>query len=94
MGSDIFAIACLASISLAVLLVLRYFLPLRTTPAYLTTSIFLALVLPASIIVLVPIDLASSARTDSGGSRGVWLAEPVLRTTWRICYWLTFSLTW
>ncbi|KAI9850498.1 MAG: hypothetical protein M1824_003289, partial [Vezdaea acicularis] len=92
-GSDIFAVCALLVISTAVLLILRHFLPIRTTPAYLLVPIFFALALPASIIVLVPVDLASSAGTDSG-TRGIRLLEPVLHVSWRISYWLTFFLTW
>jgi hypothetical protein len=93
-GSDIFAVAALLIIGLAVLLLLRYFLPLRTTPAYLLVPIFLALFLPGSIIILVPIDLASSSGTESHGSRGIWLTDRVMLVSWRITYWLCFFLTW
>jgi len=79
---------------LGVLFVLRHYLPLRTTPAYLLVPIFFALGLPASIILLVPIDLASSARDQDAGSRGIWLPDRVLLVSWRISYWLTFALTW
>ena len=70
-GSEIFTAIALLVISLGVLLLLRHYLPLRTTPAYLLVPIFFALGLPASIILLVPIDLASSARNQDAGSRGV-----------------------
>ncbi|KAK5016071.1 LMBR1-like membrane protein-domain-containing protein [Cryomyces antarcticus] len=93
-GSDVFALMAILAISVIVLLLLRYYLPLRTTPAYLLVPVFLALALPSSIILLVPIDLASSAGTDTGGSRGIWLPERAILVTWRICYWLTFALTW
>jgi len=56
--------------------------------------IFFALGLPASIILLVPIDLASSARDHDAGSRGIWLPDRLLLISWRISYWLTFALTW
>ena len=94
LGSDAFALLSLAFISIFVLLLLRHFLPLRTTPAYLVVPIFLALALPISIILLVPIDLASSSRIDDEASRGIWLPDGVLLVAWRITYWLTFSLTW
>src|SRR6185437_6808360 len=81
-------------ISLVVLLLLRHFLPLRTTPAFLLVPIFLALALPASVILLVPIDLASSARTEDEASKGIWLPDRVILVSWRITYWLTFTLTW
>lgn len=93
-GSEVFASISLLLIALLVLLVLRYFLPLRTTPAYLLVPIFFALGLPASIVLLVPIDLASSAGTEDGSTRGIWLPERLLLVSWRIDYWLTFALTW
>ncbi|GAB7358139.1 hypothetical protein MBLNU230_g0297t1 [Neophaeotheca triangularis] len=91
--SDIVAVGALFAISITVLLLLRHYLPLRSTPAYLLVPVFLALALPCSIILLVPIDLAS---IDSGNkhTRGIWLNERVLLVTWRITYWLTFLLTW
>ena len=93
-GSDIFAIIALLIISLAVLLLLRHFIPLRLTPSFVTVPVFLALVLPASIILLVPIDLASSAKVEDETSKGIWLNERVVLVFWRISYWLTFMLTW
>lgn len=93
-GSEIFALIALLAISILVLLILRHYLPLRTTPGYLLVPVFLALGLPASIILLVPIDLASSARADDAASRGIWLPQRVLLVSWRISYWLTFALTW
>ena len=93
-GSDAFALLALTFISVFVLLLLRHFLPIRTTPAYLIVPIFLALALPISIILLVPIDLASSSRTDEEALRGIWLPQGVTVVAWRLTYWLTFGLTW
>ena len=93
-GSDVFAFLSLSAISIIVLLLLRHFLPLRITPAYLLVPIFLAIALPVSIILLVPIDLASSLRSREETSRGIWLPEGVILVSWRIAYWLTFALTW
>lgn len=93
-GSDVFFALAFVVICLLVLLLIRYHLPLRATPLYLTVPVFLALALPSSIILLVPIDLASSAGADSHGTRGIWLPERVLLVSWRISYWLTFCLTW
>jgi hypothetical protein len=92
-GSEIFALISLLVISIVVLFILRHYLPLRTTPGYLLVPVFLALQLPASIVLLVPIDLASSVGTDDG-TRGIWLPQRVLLVSWRITYWLTFALTW
>ncbi|KAH4927350.1 lysosomal cobalamin transporter [Parastagonospora nodorum] len=93
-GSSAFFVLSLLSICGLVLLLLRYYLPLRTTPAYVTVPVFLAIALPASIVVLLPIDLASSAGTDTEGARGIWLPDTVVYKSWRIIYWLTFMLTW
>lgn len=93
-GSEIFAGFALLVLSLLVLLILRYYLPLRTTPAYLLVPVFFALWLPAGIVLLVPIDLASRARTDDVAQRGIWFPERQLLVSWRITYWLTFALTW
>ncbi len=92
--SQIFALLTLLAILFAMLLTLRYYLPLRTTPAYLLVPVFFALWLPASMILLVPIDLASSAMVDDVAARGIWLEPATLRVSWRITYWLTFALTW
>ncbi|KIX95826.1 uncharacterized protein Z520_08534 [Fonsecaea multimorphosa CBS 102226] len=93
-GSDIFACLALLTISVAVLFILRHYLPLRTSPAFLLVPIFLALVLPASALILVPIDLASSARESDHGGKGIWLPKRAVLVSWRIVYWLTFVLTW
>ncbi|KAF1918996.1 LMBR1-like membrane protein-domain-containing protein [Ampelomyces quisqualis] len=93
-GSSAFFVLSLLSICALVLLLLRYYLPLRATPAYVCVPVFLAIALPASIIVLLPIDLASSAGADTEGARGIWLSDAVVYKSWRIIYWLTFALTW
>ncbi|KAI1854849.1 hypothetical protein JX266_000967 [Neoarthrinium moseri] len=93
-GSEVFAAIALLVISFIVLLILRYYLPLRTTPAYILVPIFFALWLPAFIVLLVPIDLASSAATDDEAARGIWFPPRLLLVSWRITYWLTFVLTW
>jgi hypothetical protein len=93
-GSAVFFSFALLVICLLVVLLLRYYLPLRTTPAYVLVPVFLAIAFPVSIVLLVPIDLASSAGTDTDGTRGIWLPEKVVYKSWRMTYWLTFALTW
>ncbi|KAI2630692.1 LMBR1-like membrane protein-domain-containing protein [Hypoxylon sp. NC1633] len=92
--SEIFALIALLVLSLIVLLIQRHYLPLRTTPAYLLVPVFFALWLPATIVLLVPIDLASNASTDDETTKGIWLPPRALLVSWRISYWLTFVLTW
>ncbi|KHN99539.1 LMBR1-like membrane protein [Metarhizium album ARSEF 1941] len=93
-GSILFSIFALLVISVIVLLILRYYLPLRTTPGFYLVPIFFALWLPSIVVLLVPIDLASSAATNDETTRGIWLPERVVLVSWRITYWLTFVLTW
>ena len=93
-GSNVFVLLAVLTVCIFVLLLLRHFLPLRSTPAYLLVPIFLSLVLPISIILLVPIDLASSSRNEDEATRGIWLPQGVVLVAWRITYWLTFCLTW
>ncbi|KAF3394373.1 hypothetical protein F1880_005238 [Penicillium rolfsii] len=92
-GSNIFFALALCSISALVLLLLRRYLTIRATPAYLLVPIFLALALPASVVLLVPIDLASSARNGTG-PEAIWLPDRMVLVCWRIAYWLIFILTW
>ncbi|KAF2275816.1 uncharacterized protein EI97DRAFT_433761 [Westerdykella ornata] len=93
-GATAFFVLALLTICALVLLLLRYYIPLRSTPAYVTIPVFLSIALPASIVLLVPIDLASSAGTDTDGGRGIWLSDKVVYKSWRVAYWLTFALTW
>lgn len=94
-GSSVFFTLTLFVISVVALLLLRRFLTLRATPAYLSVPVFLALALPASVVLLVPIDLASSSRDDGGGGpKAIWLPDRLLLVSWRIAYWLIFVLTW
>lgn len=92
-GSGVFAVGTLVGIFLLVVLVLRRYISLRATPVYLSFAVFLALALPASIVLLVPIDLASSNFRGDVPS-GIWLPKRVVLVSWRIAYWLTFVLTW
>jgi hypothetical protein len=92
-GSSIFYAFALVVIAFLVLLLIRYYLPLRSTPAYLLVPVFLSLALPANLVLLVPIDLASNPLEDRR-PRGIWLPERALLVAWRISYWLTFVLTW
>ena len=93
-GSIVATVGLLFTVCVAVLFLLRHYLPLRTTPAFLLVPIFLALALPTSAVLLVPIDLASSSGPEDEVSKGIWLAQRPLLVAWRLIYWLTFMLTW
>jgi hypothetical protein len=92
-GSAIFLSISFFVICLLALLLLRRFLTLRATPGYIILPVFLALVLPASVVLLVPVDLTSSTR-DGDAPKGVWLPDRAILVLWRITYWLIFCLTW
>ncbi|CRG85850.1 LMBR1 domain-containing protein 2-B [Talaromyces islandicus] len=92
-GSAVFLSISFFAICLLALLLLRRFLTLRATPGYIVLPVFLALVLPASVVLLVPVDLTSSTR-DGDAPRGVWLPDRAILVLWRITYWLIFCLTW
>lgn len=92
-GSGVFVSGALFVICLLVLILLRRYLTLRATPAYIVVPVFLSLVLPASVVLLVPIDLASSSRAG-GAPKGIWLPDRAVLVLWRIAYWLIFVLTW
>ncbi|CAZ81157.1 unnamed protein product [Tuber melanosporum] len=91
--SEVFSGLCLIALAGIVLLLQRHYLPLRTTPEYLIVATFFPLLISCSIVILVPIDLASSSAGDDG-SRGIVLHERVLLVSWRVAYWLCFVLTW
>ncbi|KAF8463083.1 LMBR1-like membrane protein-domain-containing protein [Kalaharituber pfeilii] len=78
-----------ACCSLFTLLLLRSYLPLRSTPEYVLAPVFFAILIPCSIVLLVPIDLASAA-----DAKGIVLGETARLVGWRIGYWLCFVLTW
>lgn len=63
-SSNIFFASSLVAIAGVVLLLQRRYLPLRTTPEYLLVSTFIPLFISTSIVVLVPIDLASASPPD------------------------------
>lgn len=88
-GSNIFAVTALLVVALACILAIRHYLPLRHTPQWLLLPVFLALFLPCSIVLLVPIDCA-----ETHTSTALWLPERATLVAWRIAYWLTFVLTW
>lgn len=90
-GSGVFSIFAFLTVCLIVLLILRHYLPIRRSPAFLVVPVFLALALPASLVLLVPIDLASSIGHSKSA---IWQPSRVLLVSWRIDYWLIFVLTW
>lgn len=69
---------------------IRVYTRIRSTPLYIVIPLFLAVYIPCSIVVLVPIDLASS----SEGKAFFYLSKEVRLVLWRVIYWLAFFLTW
>ncbi|KAK9475934.1 LMBR1-like membrane protein-domain-containing protein [Lipomyces japonicus] len=78
-------------IAVNVLLLLNYYCSFRRMPSYLVFALFIAVFIPFSIILLVPVDLAS---TFSDSKPLLSLPRKYTYFTWRILYWLSFGLTW
>ncbi|KAK9235456.1 LMBR1-like membrane protein [Lipomyces kononenkoae] len=78
-------------IAVYVVWIMDYFCTIRRTPSYLLVALFCAVYIPFSIILLVPIDLASST---SDNRPLLELPREVTFATWRVLYWLAFFLTW
>ncbi|KAK9319238.1 LMBR1-like membrane protein [Lipomyces orientalis] len=70
---------------------MNYFCTIKRTPSYLLVALFCAVYIPFSIILLVPIDLASST---SENQPLLALPRNVTFAIWRVVYWLAFFLTW
>lgn len=64
---------------------------IRSTPLYIFIPLFLAVYIPCSIVVLVPIDLISSSK---GPDAFFYLSEHARYILWRVTYWGAFFLTW
>lgn len=75
---------------LATLWGISRFARLREVPAHVFVPLFIAIYIPTSIIVLVPIDIVAAESDDNI----FYLPEHARLVIWRIFYWLTFVLTW
>ena len=65
---------------------------IRRTPLYVLVPLILAVFIPCSIVVLVPIDLVSSSKHSK--TTLFYLSEEIRLALWRFIYWLAFFLTW
>lgn len=61
---------------------------------FILLPLVLAVYIPFSIVVLVPIDLLSESSDGSGSVPLFYLNENVRLILWRVSYWLAFVLTW
>lgn len=85
-------------VSICVLAFLHRVTKLNYIPAYVSVLSFVAFFIPTSIVVLLPIDLASGradalARVDGDTYPWSYLNHTALLKIWRVSYWLSFSLT-
>ncbi|KAK9461016.1 LMBR1-like membrane protein [Lipomyces oligophaga] len=78
-------------LSVAVILTIDHFITRKRIPSYLLVALFSAIFIPFSIILLVPIDLATST---SGEVPLLSLPRKVTFVLWRLEYWISFGLTW
>uniref|UniRef100_A0A060T7S6 ARAD1C29942p n=1 Tax=Blastobotrys adeninivorans TaxID=409370 RepID=A0A060T7S6_BLAAD len=87
----IFVVIAFLVTALVALLGIRQFTRLRKTPPFILVPLFIAVYIPCSIVVLVPIDLMSSS--DSKHPL-FYVGEKARLIMWRVIYWLAFALTW
>ncbi|KAK9446775.1 LMBR1-like membrane protein [Limtongia smithiae] len=78
-------------IGIFVILLITYYCPFSRTPNYLLLALFCAVYISFSIILLVPIDLATST---SDSTPLLSLPSSATFAIWRVVYWLSFALTW
>ncbi|ODV91554.1 hypothetical protein CANCADRAFT_17936, partial [Tortispora caseinolytica NRRL Y-17796] len=73
----------------AVFILIQRFISIKTTPLYIFIPIFLAIYIPSSIIILLPIDLSCQS------SHTIFcISNKIILALWRMLYWLQFALTW
>ncbi|KAJ3154904.1 LMBR1 domain-containing protein 2 [Irineochytrium annulatum] len=94
----IIAILLLVALSVVVVNILLYFGNWRTYPWYVQATCFIAWLFPFSIIVMLPLDLASTLYRNCEGpdckEPFAYVDESFLLTFWQIVYWTMFNLTW
>lgn len=73
------------------LLGIRLFVKFKDISLHELVPLFLAIYIPCSIVVLVPIDLMSSSQLRHPL---FYISEEVRLVLWRVSYWLAFLLTW
>lgn len=84
------AVAFLAA-GVVALLGIRLYIKFKDISMHELLPLFLAIYIPCSIVVLVPIDLMSSSQSRHPL---FYINEDVRLVLWRISYWLAFLLTW
>ena len=108
----IIALSTFSAVLVVTVLLLSYYAPLRQTPRCvlltgipsIDRNVTVATVgwfIPFSIVLLLPIDLASTAADnvceidpDKCTQPLFYLPATTLLLCWRIGYWTTFTLTW
>ncbi|CAH2352781.1 hypothetical protein CLIB1423_08S00936 [[Candida] railenensis] len=66
----------------------------RGYPVYLSVPLTLAVYLPISIVILLPLDYVSHNTTSSSLSSWFSLPDSLILYLWKTAYWTTFILTW
>lgn len=80
-------------VSLAVLLFLHRVISLAHVPAYTSLLGFFAFFLPASIAIILPLDLAYGARHADNTEGSPTMEQRIMLKLWRSEYWISFALT-
>ncbi|KAM9893979.1 hypothetical protein OXX79_008998 [Metschnikowia pulcherrima] len=91
----IWAFVALASCYLAAfvgsLIFLLYHINLWKYPVYYSAPLILAVYLPASVTILLPLDYVSH---NAGPISGLHISDKAILLMWKGTYWTTFLLTW
>ncbi|KAJ3112694.1 LMBR1 domain-containing protein 2 [Phlyctochytrium bullatum] len=93
------AIVLLLLLAVGVANLLLYFGNWRTYPWYVQVTCFVAWMFPFAIILVLPLDLASTLYRNCEGSPNcdepiAYVPEQFLLVFWQILYWTMFCLTW
>ncbi|AOW07651.1 YALI0F24541p [Yarrowia lipolytica CLIB122] len=93
MLTQLFPILAFCATAVCSVLWISQYSSIKSTPLFILLPLVLAVYIPFSIVVLVPIDLLS-ASSNGEGHPLFYLNENVRLILWRVSYWLAFVLTW
>ncbi|ORZ25110.1 LMBR1-like membrane protein-domain-containing protein [Absidia repens] len=80
-----------------VLSLVSFYGNIKTQPWYVSVACVIGWFFPFWIVLLLPLDMASTLYEDCGVECRrplTWVSEPVLYVAWRTIYWTSFCLTW
>jgi hypothetical protein len=87
----VFVLLAFLATALVSLWAISRYCRIREVSAYVLVPLFVAIYIPFSIVVLVPIDLMSSSQNSHPL---FYINEAARLIIWRVMYWLAFTMTW